>query len=66
MIQISYDGPHLPITTSSGELFPGTFIGWTKDQLRPPDFESLAPSEQWEIDKKLGILDWDGKKPWPL
>jgi hypothetical protein len=22
------------------------------------DFEALAPSEQWAIDKRLGILDW--------
>lgn len=26
---------------------------------RPDNFHSLALSEQWDIDKKLGILDWD-------
>lgn len=30
--------------------------------LRPHDFERLTPQEQWEIDKRLGILDWDGKE----
>lgn len=29
-------------------------------KLRPANFESLTPSQRWEIDKKLGILDWDG------
>jgi hypothetical protein len=29
---------------------------------RPDDFEELSPQEQWEIDKRLGILDWDGKE----
>lgn len=28
---------------------------------RPENFNSLSPAEQWEIDKRLGILDWDGK-----
>lgn len=27
---------------------------------RPGNFEKLTPQEQWEVDKKLGILDWDG------
>ena len=30
------------------------------DVGRPPDFDRLSAEEQWEIDKKLGILDWDG------
>jgi len=29
---------------------------------RPKNYGSLSPREQWEIDKKLGILDWDGKE----
>jgi len=29
-------------------------------QLRPSNFEKLSVEDQWEIDKKLGILDWDG------
>jgi len=31
-----------------------------KSFLRPKDFFSLSPEKQWEIDKSLGILDWDG------
>ncbi len=27
---------------------------------RHPDYERLSPREQWEEDKRLGILDWDG------
>ena len=27
---------------------------------RPKNYKDLSPREQWEIDKKLGILDWDG------
>lgn len=30
-------------------------------KLRPPNFAELPSSEQWDIDRKLGILDWDGK-----
>jgi hypothetical protein len=30
-------------------------------KLRPKNFKSLSAQEQWAIDKKLGILDWDGK-----
>jgi len=26
---------------------------------RPKDFFKLSASEQWAIDKRLGILDWD-------
>ena len=28
---------------------------------RTPDYHSLSPREQWAQDKRLGILDWDGK-----
>jgi hypothetical protein len=28
--------------------------------LRPIDYAELSPEEQWAIDKRLGILDWDG------
>jgi len=28
---------------------------------RPKNFFKLPPREQWEIDKRLGILDWDGR-----
>lgn len=27
------------------------------------DFKKLSPETQWEIDKSLGILDWDGNCP---
>jgi len=27
---------------------------------RPFDYHLLSDKRQWEIDKKLGILDWDG------
>lgn len=27
---------------------------------RPSNFEKLSSQEQWNIDKRLGILDWDG------
>lgn len=28
---------------------------------RPPNYETLSAREQWEIDKGLGILDWEGE-----
>lgn len=27
---------------------------------RPDNYFKLPPQEQWDIDKRLGILDWDG------
>ncbi len=27
---------------------------------RPRNFFKLSPERQWEIDKGLGILDWEG------
>lgn len=27
---------------------------------RPRNYFKLTKSEQWQIDKKLGILDWEG------
>lgn len=29
-------------------------------KLRPKNFFELPGREQWDIDKNLGILDWDG------
>ena len=29
-------------------------------ELRPANFKSLSAEQQWAIDKRLGILDWDG------
>jgi hypothetical protein len=28
---------------------------------RSPNYKQMTPQEQWEEDKRLGILDWDGK-----
>ena len=27
---------------------------------RPSNYFYLSPADQWEIDKQLGILDWEG------
>jgi len=27
---------------------------------RPSDYEQRSPVQQWEIDKELNLLDWDG------
>jgi hypothetical protein len=29
---------------------------------RPKNYHSLSAERQWEIDKDLGILDWEGPK----
>jgi len=28
---------------------------------RPSNYFKLSSREQWDIDKRLGILDWEGK-----
>ena len=33
---------------------------------RSEDFYQLSAEEQWEQDKALGILDWDGTEEWLL
>lgn len=33
-----------------------------KSKERPANYEKLSAREQWQIDKELGILDWDGKE----
>lgn len=33
-----------------------------KSFQRPTNFFQLSADKQWEIDKKLDILDWEGKK----
>jgi hypothetical protein len=48
-----------PPRPSNGNEFPASM--WERERLRPPNFESLTSREQWEIDKRLGILDWDGR-----
>ena len=30
-------------------------------QKRPRNFLRFSEQEQWEIDKNLGVLDWDGE-----
>ncbi len=30
-------------------------------QRRPFDYNSLSGQDQWDIDKRLGILDWNGE-----
>jgi hypothetical protein len=32
-----------------------------KAELRPLTYNLLSPKDQWQVDKLLGILDWDGK-----
>lgn len=36
---------------------------WMREQAkkRPAEYYSLPAAVQWEVDKQLGILDWDGK-----
>lgn len=34
--------------------------GARRAALRNPNYESMSAREQWEEDKALGILDWDG------
>jgi hypothetical protein len=34
---------------------------YERSLLRPHNYESLSAERQWEIDKELGILDWDGR-----
>jgi hypothetical protein len=37
-----------------------TSVGMQQAKRRPANYNDLSPREQWEIDKQLGILDWDG------
>lgn len=30
-------------------------------EMRPTNYDQLSPQEQWDVDKRLGILDWDGE-----
>jgi hypothetical protein len=34
--------------------------GAQRAKQRPINYCELSPERQWEIDKSLGILDWDG------
>ena len=33
---------------------------YEKSFERPKNYFKLSPERQWEIDKQLGILDWEG------
>lgn len=35
-------------------------LGFELAMKRPANYHNLIPSRQWEEDKFLGILDWDG------
>jgi hypothetical protein len=39
---------------NSREMFEASF-------KRPKDYFKLSSQRQWEIDKTLGILDWEGE-----
>lgn len=42
--------------TDQGELF-------AQALKRPKNYDSLDSYQQWQIDRDLGILDWDGSCP---
>lgn len=49
---------------NGGNPNPRPFMdGWAKAQAakRPANYASLSAQHQWEVDKRLGILDWDGQ-----
>jgi hypothetical protein len=49
--------------TEKGLEDPGAPVpGWNKGPGagRPNDYPELTPREQWAVDKRLGILDWEG------
>lgn len=35
-------------------------FGAIQAKQRPANYDKLSPGEQWDIDKSLGILDWNG------
>lgn len=48
-------------TPPSSATNSGTFSkGALAAQGRPENYSQATPEMQWEVDKKLGILDWDG------
>jgi hypothetical protein len=61
MANILIDGD--PISYLETSTLPGEPFGMApqdRAKLRPPNYLSLPPGTQWEIDKSLGLLDWDG------
>jgi len=48
--------------SNSWEKIPDTPLSYEAEQAqkRPSNFNQLSGEEQWAIDKRLGILDWDG------
>jgi hypothetical protein len=43
------------------QLSPGKGPLATAAEGRPENWRTLSAEEQWDIDKRLGILDWDGR-----
>jgi hypothetical protein len=41
----------------------GQGLLFQKAMARPRNYKHLTEREQWAIDKRLGILDWDGSCP---
>lgn len=48
-------------TPSTVEDLAALSDGARRAKGRPDNYEDLPARDQWEIDKQLGILDWDGK-----
>lgn len=40
-----------------GRMFPEPA---ERARFRPPKYAEFPPERQWAVDKRLGILDWDG------
>lgn len=49
-----------PYHNRSWEKLPPLSYEAQQAQKRPGNFNQLSGEEQWAIDKRLGILDWDG------
>lgn len=45
-----------------GVVGPPSGTNAERAKLRPSNFNSMTADQQWEIDKGLGLLDWDGKE----
>ncbi len=61
MLSVFGRQPHLT-TCSKPEPVPDHELGpmATAALRRPANHNQLSGEDQWEIDKALGILDWDG------
>lgn len=52
------DNPPLPPTLDDSEEVPVSYMVG-QALKRPKDYNKLSSSDQWSIDRQLGILDWD-------